>query len=165
MKHAILLLVKVDHAHRVRNADDPALDVVHTLLLRQLRKVDGVACGNDETDGLVGHHAHGVAEAESVGSVFVGLELELVIALALCVVHLLVVRVEDGDIHVHVGSALEDGVGSVDGCALMHILVKALGFARWKVKGDGVPKAWQRYHEQRRRAQRQLREPHRALLR
>lgn len=36
MEHSVFLLVEINHANRVGNADDPSLDIVHAFLLGQL---------------------------------------------------------------------------------------------------------------------------------
>lgn len=54
----VLLLMKIDHFHRLGNACNPSLHVIHTLLLRQFREVERFARLNEEFDSFVRDGAH-----------------------------------------------------------------------------------------------------------
>lgn len=91
-----------------------------------------------------------IAEAKSICAVSVCFEHELVFALTLHVIDLLVVRVENGDINVHVRATLDDSKSAVNRGALVHVFIKAFRLAWWQVECNGVtePCRTDRSHEQ-----------------
>lgn len=127
--------MEVNHAHGVADANDPALDIVHRFLLRELGQVERLPGGERELDRLVRHHAHFVAEAELVRAIDGGADHKLAFALPDRRVHLASVRLQDHNIDIEM-RAMGDGVHAVDVGAHVHILVEALLAPRAHVEVD-----------------------------
>lgn len=78
-----------------------------------------------------------VPKTELVGAILISLDAESVLALAVDVVDLCTIGIENRDIDVKMRASLSNDEGSVDVCALMYVLKKAF-FLSWRqVKVDG----------------------------
>lgn len=77
-------------------------------------------------EGNEGNHtAYRVAKAELVSSIFICLETEPILSLAVDVINLCGVRIENGDINVEMGAAAGDHECSVDVGTLVNVLKEA----------------------------------------
>lgn len=133
VQKSVLLLMEINHAHRVRNADDPPFDIVHTLLLRQFRQVERFTSRDDKLHRLVRNGAHLVAEAEAESPVRIRLHLKLPLAVPLRVEDDVIPRIENLDVNVHVRS-LRDCIRTLNLGTLMHFLEEAFLFPRRNVE-------------------------------
>lgn len=83
-------------------------------------------------------YTYRITEAELVCAVSISLEHKLILSLALDIVHLLSIRIKDGDIDVQMRASARDDKRAINVRSLMDILEKAFLLPWWQVKVDGV---------------------------